>query len=190
MPTWWPLQSELGVTTDLLASVRSTNFVGNTFLNAATAIESYHRHTRTSVSSKSHEDRLTRIKEHLNSRDRGWLNRFLKHSHEPTYAQRIDDVVAEAGSFFTDAVGNAGSWRDWIVGARNGVAHRDPAMINVDREWLLAIRITTSIQLLMSIVLLKALGVPLEIYEDRIRRAGELQFISDQLRTIVPGWFV
>ena len=163
MPTWWPLQSELGVTTDLLASVRSTNFVGNTFLNAATAIESYHRHRRTSVSSKK---------------------------HEPKYAKRIDDVMAEAGSFFIDAVGNAGSWRDWIVGGRNGVAHRDPVMINVDREWLLAVRITTSIQLLMSIVLLRALGVPPEIYEDLIRRAGELQFVTDQLRAIVPGWFV
>ena len=189
LPAWCSLVVKLGSTTDLLASLRSRNFVGANFLTAATAIESYHRHSYPVEVSERHRERLSRIESALSRTDFRWLKRFISHSHEPSYGQRIDQVVKEAGEFFESAIGNRFKWRDWIVAARNGTAHRGPGMLNVDREWIVTVRVAASIQLLMSIVLMKAVGVPDQAYEERILRAGQLRFISDELRSLVPRWF-
>ena len=186
---WWKLQEEIGIVTDLLSSLRQRNFVGNSLLNAATAIESYHRHRYPSQITTQQELRLERILKPFTGKDRSWLKGLLKRSHEPNYAARIDKVVSESGEFFTSQIGNARMWRDWVVAARNGAAHRDPSMINVDEDWVITVRVVASIQILMSIVLMKSIGVPAEVYEENIKRSGDFDFISRELRELVPEWF-
>jgi hypothetical protein len=77
--------------------------VANHFLNAASAIESYHRHLIRDVPpSAEHKALLKRIRDALARADWTWLKQFLIHSHEPSFAQRIDAVVARSGTLFPE----------------------------------------------------------------------------------------
>lgn len=67
--------------------------------------------------------------------ERSWLKEQLAFSHEPTFAERVHEVVARAGPLFPPAVGNVDAWRRWVKAGRNSVAHRDPEMVDLDKEW-------------------------------------------------------
>jgi hypothetical protein len=188
IPAWWSLQSRIGVTTDLWATLRESDFLGNRLLNAASSIESYHRHTRESVVTPQHEARLARIYAALTPPDKKWIKRFTTHSHEPILETRIHDLLKEAGTPFADLAESTGV-RKGIVDARNGSAHRGPAMKNVDEETILTLRVTTLLQWLVSIVLMGSIGVPHDVYRERIREWGDLDWLLNELRTLRPDWF-
>jgi hypothetical protein len=103
LPRWWRMQPDLGVVPGLLSSLRGRSSVANHFLNAASAIESYHRHLIRDVPpSAEHKALLKRIRDALARADWTWLKQFLIHSHEPSFAQRIDAVVARSGTLFPE----------------------------------------------------------------------------------------
>lgn len=189
IPMWWQLQEEIGVVTDLWASLRRRSFVGNDFMNAATAVESYHRHRHPTQVTDSHKSRIKTILEAVPEDDREWLKGFLNNSHEPSFSNRMDDVVSEAGDFFTAAIGSPKSWRNWVRDGRVGTAHRGPNMINVDSEWTETIVLTATVQWLLTIVFLEAIGIADTVYEQRIQQWGDLNWYSTRLHELKPAWF-
>jgi len=187
--SWWEFQNEIGVVTDLCASLRMRSFVGNDFMNAATAIESYHRHRNPSEVTEEHKKRVEKILNAVPPEDRSWIAGFLSVSHEPSFSKRVDEVVVEAGEFFAAAVGDPKAWRNWIRDRRIATAHRGPNMINVDYEWTTTIVLTATVQWLLTIVFLRAIGIPDTVYEQRIQQWSDLSWHSMRLRELKPVWF-
>ena len=111
------------------------------------------------------------------------------HCHEPSFAERVDEVVAKAGPLFAEAVGDARKWRSWVRNARDSVAHRGPKMIDVDKEWRTTIRVTRTIEWLMILVLLRDLGIDDEVVASGVREEGGLKAASEMLKLVKPEWF-
>jgi hypothetical protein len=190
LPAWWQLHSEIGVVCDLLGAVRERGFVGNQFLIAASAIEGYHRHRFSRPkASPEHKARVNAIVAAAPEVEREWLSQRLRFSHEPTFAERIDDVIDRGGPLFAAAVGQPDAWRDWVKRGRDSVAHRDPGMFDVDKEWRTTIRITATIQWLMTLVLLCDLQIPDEVIATGVRQQRGLRLATDLLREVQPDWF-
>jgi hypothetical protein len=187
---WWELQPQVGLATDLLDTLDGTTPTSNRFLNAASAIEAYHRalsgQTRPS---DEHRQRLQRIKQGLSEVDRAWLSQQLAHSHEPTFAERIQAVADRAGPLFPPVVGNTAEWIKWVKQARNSVAHRDPDMIDIEQEWRTTIRVTATIDWLMRLTLLRELGIADDVVEEGVRQQRGLEAAKDFLRQEKPEWF-
>jgi hypothetical protein len=62
-------------------------------------------------------------------------------------------------------------------------------MVDVDKEWTTTVCITSSIKWLITLVLLKDLGVPDAVISDGLKREGGLQAASRRLQEIRPDWF-
>lgn len=191
LPAWWKLHSELGVVADLISALRRDGgYVGDHFLNAASAIEGYHRHRLgRSKASQEHRARIQRILSAVPDSDRTWLRDQLAFSHEPTFSERVDYVVDRAGPLFAQAVGNAEDWRTWVKKARNSIAHRDPSMVDVEGEWRTTARVTATIRWLMTLVLLRDLEIPESVIKAGVRQHGGLHAASRYLREVRPDWF-
>jgi hypothetical protein len=191
MPAWWSLHSEIGVVADLVAALREgRGYVSSQFLTGASAIEGYHRHRHGRArASAEHKARVKRIVDAAPPDERVWLNEQLAFSHEPTFAERVDAVVARAGTLFPPAVGNIDAWRQWVKAGRNSVAHRDPSMVDLDKEWRTTVRVTATIEWLMTLVLLRDLGIPDSVIERGVRRERGLEAATQHLREARPDWF-
>ncbi len=158
---WWRLHSEIGVVPDLVAELSDPGYVGNQFLNAASAIEGYHRHRqKKQKASPEHKARVKRIVDAAPVKDHTWLMTQLAFSHQPDFAERVEEVAALAGPPFAKAVGDPERWRTWIKQGRNSVAHRDPSMVDLERDWRTTVRVTATIRWLMMLVFLRDLGIP------------------------------
>ncbi|MEO8697805.1 MAG: HEPN domain-containing protein [Acidimicrobiales bacterium] len=192
VPEWWKLHGDVGVVADLVASLRRKGgYVSSQFLTGASAIEGYHRH-RFGPTKRSQEqkDRIKRIVASASDEDQHWLKQQLAFSHEPSFSNRLDDVVALAGPLFPTAVGDLNAWRKWVKDGRNSVAHRDPSMVDLDNEWHTTVRVTATIEWLMTLVLLREVGVPDTVIETGVRRNRGLQAATHHLREARPDWFV
>lgn len=160
------------------------------FLIGASAIEGYHRHRHGRAKpSAEHKERIKQIIDAAPERDRAWLKQQLAFSHEPTFAERVGNVVARAGPLFPPAVGDVDAWRRWVKAGRNSVAHRDPEMVDLDTDWRTTVRVTATIEWLMTLVLLRDAGIPDAVIETGIRREGGLEAATQHLRELKPDWF-
>ena len=121
--------------------------------------------------------------------DWSWLSQQLAHSHEPTFAERMTAVLGRAGPRFGEAVGNPEEWQRWVKNGRNAVAHRDPGMVDVDKEWRTTVRIIETIKWLMTLVLLHDLELPEDVIETGLRQQRGLVSASRSLREEKPEWF-
>jgi hypothetical protein len=189
VPTWWDLQARIGIVTDLVSSLWKGGNVSNTFLNAASAIEGYHRHKNPEKETAAFKSRVKRIVAAVPEDEKEWLKDQLRYGWQTDYAERIDEVIALAGPRFTTAVGNPTEWRDWVKRGRNSVAHRDPKMIDIDREWRTTIRITATMQWLLILVLLVDLKVPADVVAAGLQQDRGLESASHFLREVKPDWF-
>jgi hypothetical protein len=62
-------------------------------------------------------------------------------------------------------------------------------MINVDSEWTETIVLTATVQWLLTIVFLEAIGIADTVYEQRIQQWGDLNWYSTRLHELKPAWF-
>ncbi len=192
LPRWWELSAEIGVVADLMAALRDGGgYVSPQFLTAASAIEGYHRHREARVKkTPQHNERLARITSAVSDDDdRVWLNDKLAFSHEPSFADRARAVIDRAGPLFPPMVGNVEAWLRWVKHGRNSVAHRDPEMVNLDEEWQTTVRVTATIQWLVTLVLLRDLGLSDEVIERGVRRDRGVESATNYLRERKPEWF-
>lgn len=191
MPAWWKLQSEIGGVADLVAALRDGGgYVSSQFLTGASAIEGYHRHRHgRSKAPAEHKVRIAQIVGAAPEEDRDWLEQQLAFTHEPTFAERIDEVVERAGPLFPPAVGDINAWCRWVKACRNSVAHRDPGMVDLDKEWRTTVRVTATIEWLMTLVLLRDARIPDSVIEKGVRRERGLEAATQSLQELQPDWF-
>jgi len=190
MSAWWALYERIGIALDLLESLRGPGFISNHFLNAASAVESYHTHTtKKDKKSSAHRQRVKRIVETAPSSDQDWLKKKLAFSHKTDFIDRVAAVMERAGPVFLHAVGSPDDWSDWVKKGRNSVAHRAPGMLNIEDEWETTIRVTDTLRWLLSIVVLRDLGLTESVIEEGVQRSGGLRYASDRLRVVQPDWF-
>jgi hypothetical protein len=188
IPKWWDLHKRLGVVADLLATTEG--YVGQQFLNAASAIEGYHRHLTPRVrKTPEHRARLRVIRDAVPERDRSWVMEHLAFSHEPTFSERVDYVINRAGETFSSAIPELGAWKKWVKDGRNAVAHRDPGMVDVDAEWRVTVRVTDTIRWALTLALLKDLGFGDAFIEQAVRRNRAFPGSIALLREAKPEWF-
>lgn len=102
---------------------------------------------------------------------------------------RSGATAARAGPLFPPAVGDVDAWRRWVKAGRNSVAHRDPEMVDLDKEWRTTVRVTATIGWLMTLVLLRDAGIPDAVIETGIRRERGLEAATQHLREVKPDWF-
>jgi hypothetical protein len=102
------------------------------FLNAAQAIESYHRRKETTSkyewSPEDHEARIASILSSAPSEHREWLEAKLKHSNEVFLRRRLKDIVSLYEEIANIYIGNNREQKDFIdsvVATRNYLIHLD-----------------------------------------------------------------
>jgi hypothetical protein len=176
---WFEGQDKIRPLYDLyFGTVRSPSmYVEHRFLNMFQALESYDRRTyvQESEREKEHQQRLDRIMNGVDSGDRKWLKGRLKHSHEPTAADRIRRLVARLHA-------------DWLldnkdvtlaVDFRNFYTHFDldveqrlpPKKERTRNLHNLAVRL----QILCEITLLDAIGFSSDEVRERIDKTRRLE---------------
>ncbi len=102
------------------------------FLNAAQAIESYHRRKETAkkfdIDLKEHEERMIKIICFAPIEHTAWLLAKLKHSNEVSLSQRLKEILSHHKDIAEIYVGNKGQQKDFIykvVTTRNYLTHFD-----------------------------------------------------------------
>ena len=176
---WFDGQDTIGPLYALyFGTVRSPSmYVEHRFLNMFQALESYDRRTNVQDSEKAiaHRERLDRILNAVNSRDKKWLKGRLKHSHEPTAVDRIRRLVAKvhAGWLLDDNdVTLAADFRNFYTHFGLDVEQRLPPKKERSRKLHnLAIRL----QMLCEITLLDAIGFSSDEVRERIERTRRLE---------------
>ncbi len=80
-------------------------------------------------------------------------------------------------------------WRNWVRDGRNSVAHHDPSMVDLEREWRTTIGVAASMQWLLILVLLSDLSIPDAVLEEGLRQNRPLEQVEGYLRSVKPEWF-
>lgn len=168
---WFDLHVNLDIVCDLLASLRGEINLANQFMNAASALESYHRRSSPKQRpSEQHKARLDRIISSVANDDKAWLRDKLRYSHEPTYLERLSDLLAIASPLINEVIPRSEVWARWLKDARNSVAHRDPGMVSIEKEWRAAAAVVAAAEWLLVILLMLDLGFTQEEVRQRLQR--------------------
>lgn len=190
LPKFLGLHKKLDVVFDLMTAIKGRGYVSSQFMAAASAVEAYHRRQfEKKKVPKEHKERLARIVSAAPVEDQRWLKEHLAFSHEPTFAERINAVIERAGPLFPCLVGDVPKWRRWVKNGRNSIAHGDPTMLDIDRQWRTTIRITETIRWLLILTLLRDLGLSDETIDVRTRQEGGLEGARANLKEEIPEWF-
>ena len=95
--TWFESHPEPGALYQLyFGTLRSPSmYLEQRFINMFQALESHDRRTRVHSLEQlaKHQERLDRIHKAVTRKDQKWLKNYLRHSHEPTAADRIRYLV-------------------------------------------------------------------------------------------------
>jgi hypothetical protein len=201
LPAWWRLHDKLDIVIDLVQALQHGGHLGSQFFTAVTAVEAYHRRTcRTNMSQDterreremSQEDRARRerILRAVSDQDRDWLKEKLYGPRGPSFVERIDAVVTKAGDLFPTAVGDVQKWETWVKKARHAIAHRDPKQKVFDAvEGRTMLRVTPTLQWLLTLVLLDDLDIPADVATAGVRSHQGFAGVTANLRRECPEWF-
>jgi hypothetical protein len=188
---WFKMDEALRTVCDLVNSNwREGRYLTTGFLNAATALEGYHR----SVSSKEKETAAQRgvrktIIAQAPEEHRSWVGKGLKYAYQMDYADRVGGLIDRVGPRFESVIGNRHEWTRWVKAGRNSIAHRDPGMVDLEDEWLATIRITESISWLLVFLLLQDLGLNDDDLDNAVRYSWAWKSVQRQLAEAVPSLF-
>ncbi|MCU1394482.1 MAG: hypothetical protein JWM34_2910 [Ilumatobacteraceae bacterium] len=189
---WWVISEKLGTVLDLHTSIRENeSYVSLRFLVAASALEGYHRVAEGKVTaSPEHKARLTTILSPITDDDtRTWLRNQLMHSHRPPLRHRLTELAERGGDQFIAGIGNIGKWVDLIATGRDSVAHRDPAMRDVEADAAAAVRLIGSIEWLLNLLLFEDLGIDRAERDRILNDSSHWSSVTDYLRADVPDLF-
>lgn len=158
LPLWFELEARLNPVCDLLFSLReqSMRFIPTRAFTAASAAEGMHSRLSERKDTAEHQARLDRIYQAVGEGpDQQWLRNKLMHS-DVTYAGMLGNLINEAGVAFAPYLGlQVKRWTRRINDYRNIVAHTLPGMAKRPEEVL---RLASTVELLLRIILLRRLG--------------------------------
>ncbi len=184
MQKWVDVCDELEVVLDLHYASDYAGFVyGETrFINAAQAIEAYHRRRFARSPDELDISRRTIAIEACPETARSWLEEKLRYSHEPSLRRRIKDLVAFAGvtvSPFWKSAKERSNLVTRLVDTRNSLTHWDPASrVNLDGRELRAL--SAFLSLLLTACILRELGFTEEETSAALSRNRRYQFEVSQ----------
>ena len=184
MQKWVDVCEELEVVLDLHYASDYAGFVyGETrFMNAAQAIEAYHRRRFARAPDEIDLSRRAIAIEACPEGARSWLEDKLRYSHEPSLRRRIKDLVAFAGaavSPFWKSGKERSNLVTRLVDARNALTHWDPeSTVDFDGRELRSL--SAFLSLLLTACILRELGFTEEEASAALSRNRRYQFEVSQ----------
>ena len=179
--TWFTQYEKLKPLYDLyFATVRSPKmYLEHQFLNMFQALESFDRrcYVHSPEKLKAHQERLDRILNGADTADRKWLTRQLRHSHEPTAADRILRLVQQVKAewLFDDAKNDI----QLAAALRNFHTHFDAdveARLPTKKDRLLSMyNLAVRLQILCELILLTGIGFTVEEACQRVKATRRLE---------------
>lgn len=162
---------------------RPGTFTDNHFLNVTQAAEAYHRAImRNEVLPRAeHKRRLSSIyavapPEHLS-----WLQERLAYSNEPTFRDRLIELHARAFQIVAGVLGDAASFADPIVKARNALTHRGKPAKAREVDGREIYRLTEQTTFLLTACLLLDLGFDELATVEATRRSRRFRILTELL---------
>jgi hypothetical protein len=193
-PVWSQIVSRYGPTCDLLFSrtAPGQQYLSTLFLNSVTAAESFHRRWKpgTGRATPEHKARIKALVAAVPQDDQQWLRERLAHSHEPTLARRLAELVAYAGTSALPYVGEPTAWSRKVAAARNDLIHRSPRRDDpedTDPEGLLALE--QSVAAVTTACLLRELGFAADDAAQRMSRGFVWNSAQRAMRSRHPTLF-
>ena len=124
---------------------------------------------------RKHRERLDRLLNVVNESDRKWLERSLRHSHEPSAAERIRRLVKDVDAEWlldTDAIELAANLRNFHTHFSPDVESRLPPKDERPRSMH---NLTVRLQVLCEMILMKLLGLSNDWMRQQIERTRRLE---------------
>ena len=131
--------------------------------------------------------RIKRIVDAIEDRaDRAWLKQQLAYSHLPTFADRLNQLLDQAGVAFVPYRGSRRQLVKVIKDMRNMIAHtRD----DLERDPSAMFRLASTLDLLLRIVLLREMGISDKFCDARVSCHPQWSYLRQVLPEVVPFIF-
>jgi hypothetical protein len=153
-------------------------YVEHRFLNMFQGLESFDRRTSQLPAEKlqKHEERLNAILGSVsNVKDRKWLKRVLRHSHEPSAADRIKHIVETLNASWLLTPNDIELSADF----RNYYTHFDPKaetkLPPVEKRILTMHNLAVRLRVLSELVLLNAVGFSMDKVRELVKATRRLE---------------
>jgi len=168
--TWMNLFPKIEPLLDLLFEIVYNQDIQNetAFLAASQASEVLHRRTKGNsvLLKEQHRQRITEILGVCPLEHVAWLKRKLEHSNEPSFYERLEELIASSPSGVQSLCTPREPFIRKVVDSRNYRVHFTPrlerrAATGAQLEWL-----TDALVLLLEAHLLLALGLPHDLVND------------------------
>ena len=181
LKTWFSRDEAYQSLYDLyFGTVRSPSmYVEHRFTNMFQALESYDRRTFTLESEKmqAHQERLDRIFKSVADDDKEWLERPLRHSHEPSAANRIRRLAKklDAGWLLSNRdIDLAADLRNYYTHFDTKVEERLPAK---EKRALIMSNLAARLRILCELVLLDGIGFSVDDVRSRMEKIRRLDHL-------------
>ena len=192
-PRWKELVEIYGPTCDLLFSraARDSRYLSTRFLNAVTAAESFQRRwtPRGSKASPDQKFRVDRLVRAAPEEDRTWLRNKLAWSHEPSLADRLEELVVRATPAAGPYVGSARPWAQAVAQARNALVHRPLKRDDPDENPEALLVLEHSVAAVVTICLLRELGFDADDCGQRMSRSPSWRWVPKDMQSRHPALF-
>jgi len=193
LPQWFDYSSKLGGIHGLIFGLRYSPDMSthNRYLNAATAVEGFHRATfpskRAKVSLKTAaakawletypEDERNLIKA-----------RFSQYINDPSLGDRLSELIEKAGAAFSWIVPDAGKWMTLVKNTRNNLTHQgEMSRVSVGAARMLVL--AESVALLASICFLVDLGFSAGDLKIKLARSLRIRILAQDMQATFPALY-
>jgi hypothetical protein len=160
---WFERDEILKPTADLYFSTlyQPRMYLNNEFLNLAQALETYHRRTMKNfeLPNSKHQSRIRAILRKTPEKYRGWLERKLTYSNEPSLRKRLKDICDKCPSGVLSKTGNVDAFIDLTVNTRNYWTHFDERIKAKAATDVRLVYLVSNLRLLLITCFLKEMGV-------------------------------
>jgi hypothetical protein len=191
LPRWFDHSSNLSGIHDLIFGLRYSPdmSIHNRYLNAATAVEGFHRATfpskRAKVSLKTDAAKIWL--QTYPEGEQGMIKaRFSQYINDPSLGDRLSELVEKAGAAFSWVVPNPGKWMTLVKNSRNNLTHQgETSRVGMGSTHMLVI--AESVALLATVCFLVDLGFPSEELQPKLARSLRIQVLAQNLRANFPA---
>lgn len=134
------------------------------FLCLIQALEAYHSRTTTNqeLIPEMHNKRISEILESVPTEYKGWLEKKLTYSNEPSLRERLRDVYGTFSQTLDTLNTNKKSFIDKVVNTRNYLTHYDVDLKKKGAKGKELFVITEKLRILVEMCFMKELGFSLE----------------------------
>jgi len=186
---WFDLDRELTFVCDLAFSLyhEEAGFLESQMFNAASAAEGLHRAmVARKADEEAHEAFVAELTTSVPDEHRGWLKEKLKYAYEPSFPERLHELIDYAGPAVEYSIGNRRRWISRVAAARNGLAHPGAKS---RRDPLKLVRLEQTTRMLVEVVLLRELGFGEEACEKMVKQDPHWRHLAAEMPHLFPDLF-